>query len=311
MTASVTRTAETAGFVDESKAGKEALFTALDGLKNDTWSPLAETLYEAGAYFQGKPSPFNGISYTSPVQYYCQKNYVLIISDGVATKDSDSKFTSTVGDQDNDNKIELDDVAKYLYNIDMSGGQSLKKQNITTYTIGFSLTQPLLEDTAKNGAESTIMCGALRASALPFRSSSSSSRQVCILRRSGCSDQPDGEDDRWDRMYLAMFKPALKSFWGGNIKKYGIAMDKSGSVNVGDVLDANNSLSWILIIRSRTLPNRTGVQLPTGRCGERRSWRAPHREGFCEENLHQSRSKCGVERSKERLFCFERSDHSS
>jgi len=33
----------------------------------------------------------------------------------------------------------------------MSGGQSLKKQNITTYTIGFNLTQPLLEKTAKNG----------------------------------------------------------------------------------------------------------------------------------------------------------------
>jgi len=44
-----------------------------------------------------------------------------------------------------------------------------------------------------------------------------------------------------DRMYLAMFKPALKSFWGGNVKKYGIATQKSGSVNVGDILDANNS----------------------------------------------------------------------
>ena len=159
------------GFVDENKAGKETLFTALAGLKNDTWSPLAEALYSAGAYFRGQSDPFTGVSYTSPVQYYCQKNYVLIISDGVPTKDSDSRLA--VADSDGDGS-KLDDVAKYLYNIDMSGGQSLTKQNITTYTIGFSLTQPLLErDGTRTGAESTTMCGALRVSAWPFRSSSS------------------------------------------------------------------------------------------------------------------------------------------
>jgi type IV pilus assembly protein PilY1 len=46
-----------------------------------------------------------------------------------------------------------------------------------------------------------------------------------------------------DRMYLAMFKPTMKSFWKGNIKKYGIATENSGGKMIGDVLDATGSLT--------------------------------------------------------------------
>jgi len=80
------------GFVDENKNGKTDLFNALSGYKNETWSPLAETLYEAGVYLQGKKSLVTQTQYTSPVQYYCQKNYILFISDGDPTKDSDSRL---------------------------------------------------------------------------------------------------------------------------------------------------------------------------------------------------------------------------
>ena len=67
---------------------KTGIYQALAGLHADTYTPLAETLYEAGLYFQGKPSYFNsGVNYTKPVQYYCQKNYVIIITDGEPTKD--------------------------------------------------------------------------------------------------------------------------------------------------------------------------------------------------------------------------------
>jgi type IV pilus assembly protein PilY1 len=45
-----------------------------------------------------------------------------------------------------------------------------------------------------------------------------------------------------DRMYIAMFKPTMKSFWEGNIKKYGIATVKNGSIEVGDILDVSGAL---------------------------------------------------------------------
>lgn len=45
-----------------------------------------------------------------------------------------------------------------------------------------------------------------------------------------------------NRMYLGMFKPADKSFWKGNIKKFGIATEDNGDISVGNILDVNGSL---------------------------------------------------------------------
>ena len=44
-----------------------------------------------------------------------------------------------------------------------------------------------------------------------------------------------------NRMYLGMFKPADKSFWKGNIKKFGIATEDNGQIKIGDILDANGN----------------------------------------------------------------------
>ena len=41
-----------------------------------------------------------------------------------------------------------------------------------------------------------------------------------------------------NRMYLGMFKPTTKSFWKGNIKKYGIATENTETLNIGDIIDA-------------------------------------------------------------------------
>jgi len=45
-----------------------------------------------------------------------------------------------------------------------------------------------------------------------------------------------------NRMYMAMFKPTLKSLWLGNIKKWGIANTASGNIKIGDIIDVNNQL---------------------------------------------------------------------
>lgn len=54
-----------------------------------TWTPLAETLYEATRYFAASTSAYNGGNYPSgkPIEYSCQKNFVLILTDGESTKD--------------------------------------------------------------------------------------------------------------------------------------------------------------------------------------------------------------------------------
>src|SRR3989304_2479568 len=58
------------------------------GIVANTWTPLAETLYESMRYYSGQSSAFNGgTSYTSPIQYSCQKNYIILMTDGMSTED--------------------------------------------------------------------------------------------------------------------------------------------------------------------------------------------------------------------------------
>ncbi len=244
------------GFVDENKNGKTALFNTLAVFKNDSWSPLAETLYEAGAYFQGKKSVITGTHYggQSPVKYSCQKNYVLIISDGIPTKDNDSLLRTQAGinDKDGDGQL-LDEVAEYLYGLDLSDGNAIQKQNIRTYTIGFSITQTLLENTATKGGGKYFYVWSSQSFDIAFQTfiaevlQDSVSYVAPVVPISQMQQTSAG-----DHMYLAMFKPTETSFWKGNIKKYCIAKkDASGQVvdcsgkaaaaSVGDMLDVNGS----------------------------------------------------------------------
>lgn len=239
------------------------IVTDVPNLKNLTWSPLAETLYEAGVYFKGGTSAITGTSYPaplqagSPIQYTCQKNYILIISDGVPTKDGDPRLLSSLGataDLDGDGTIELNEVAKYLYNLDLNGGTSNTKQNIKTFTIGFSLTQSLLEETARRGGGEYFYVHSSQSFEVSF-----TKFITAILAESTSYVAPVVPISQMERtssgsqMYLAMFKPTEKNFWRGNIKKYCIAtknssgqvIDCSGNVvsdstvEFGDILDVN------------------------------------------------------------------------
>jgi type IV pilus assembly protein PilY1 len=205
------------GFVDENKTGKTALYNNLASFKNDSWSPLAETLYDAGTYFQGGKD-----GYPSPIpnNWYCQKNYVLIISDGTPTKDTGK----------------LDEVAKTLYGMDLSKGKSADKQNIKTYTIGFTVTNPLLESAARNGGGRYFYVYSSQSFNIAFQTfiaevlKESSSYVAPVVPISQMERTSAG-----NRIYLAMFKPTERSFWKGNIKKYGIATKNA----TGEIVDGN------------------------------------------------------------------------
>lgn len=64
--------------------------TSIENKTPDTFSPMGEALYEAIRMYQGGTSAYNGgVNYKpkDPVQYRCQKNFVIIISDGNSSKD--------------------------------------------------------------------------------------------------------------------------------------------------------------------------------------------------------------------------------
>jgi len=52
-------------------------------------TPVAEAYYEMTRYFRGLSSHYNpGTTYTSPIQYRCQKNFIIALTDGEPTVDT-------------------------------------------------------------------------------------------------------------------------------------------------------------------------------------------------------------------------------
>lgn len=61
---------------------------AIAAVPPDSNTPLAETYYEVTRYFRGMSSYYGTQSYTSPIQYRCQKNFVIVVTDGFPTYDN-------------------------------------------------------------------------------------------------------------------------------------------------------------------------------------------------------------------------------
>jgi len=242
--------------IAECGTDNATLISRINAINADGWTPLAETLAEAGLYFAGKDSWFNsGVTYTSPMQERCQKNYIIIMTDGEPTEDQDSKLTSgtyinndTIGDYDNDGNDPgsyanngsdyLDDVAKYLYENDcnptLGDGTSFDKQNITTFTIGFQLNHELLENTAANGGgEYYTATSYSELSEAFYQIMSSISEENAVFVAPVVPISRMNRTYAGDRIYLGFFKPQQSGRWIGNIKRY--ALDDDGTL-----YDANN-----------------------------------------------------------------------
>ncbi|MFA5940631.1 MAG: PilC/PilY family type IV pilus protein [Sinimarinibacterium sp.] len=75
--------------VQNCGASIASISSGISGLNADSNTPLAETFYEITRYFRGLSSHYNsGVSYTSPIQYRCQKNFAIVVTDGFPTYDN-------------------------------------------------------------------------------------------------------------------------------------------------------------------------------------------------------------------------------
>ena len=249
------------------------------------WTPLAETMAEIGLYFAGMPSWYNssgfptgtysGGHYVSPMQQRCQRNYIIVMTDGEPTQDRDYRLYQTpyingdvIGDYDGDHNggsefdsypdngsDYLDDVAAYLYQNDcnptMGDGTSFDKQNIVTYTIGFKTNQSLLQRTAAKG-------GGEYFTAENYSELKEAFDQIMsnIVEKNACYVAPVVPISRMnrvfagDKIYLGFFKPQQSGRWIGNIKRYalqntGTLLDVHGQpVTTADGLIMDNAHSW-------------------------------------------------------------------
>jgi type IV pilus assembly protein PilY1 len=256
---------------------KTYLINTVNNLTASGWTPLAETLAEAGLYFAGKKSWFNGsdgtyssncdnygngcYQYQSPITKRCQKNYIILMTDGEPTYDSDPKLSTGtyingdhIGDYDNDGNDPgtyadhgsdyLDDVAKYLYENDLrsdlgTSGEAFEKQNVVVYTIGFTSEQQLLQETAQNGGGKYYTANSISGLSEAFHEILAEIADV-----SGIYVSPVVPVSRLNgtyagnSLYVGFFKPKADGRWDGNIKKYGID-------SVGRIIDADGVLATL------------------------------------------------------------------
>ena len=74
---------------DNSPSHLSDLTSEISGMSASSNTPLAEAYYELTRYFRGMSSYYHsGTNYTSPVQYRCQDNYIIAVTDGYPTYDT-------------------------------------------------------------------------------------------------------------------------------------------------------------------------------------------------------------------------------
>ncbi|MGV6393754.1 pilus assembly protein [Pseudomonas caspiana] len=170
----------------QATANIKTLQNSINALVPSANSPMAETYYEVTRYFRGLQPNYNSTPtrYTSPIQYRCQKNYGVVITDGLPTYDrtfptndpddvlnttrslpnwdlnAANDGTNLTGDAEG-NTLYLDDIARFAFDIDMRKAAegndlsakswddpSFPQQNMNTYTIGFTTSNQMLIDAA-------------------------------------------------------------------------------------------------------------------------------------------------------------------
>ncbi|MCP2039620.1 type IV pilus assembly protein PilY1 [Neisseria sp. HSC-16F19] len=155
-----------------------------------TNTPIASAYYEITRYYRGLTPGFGGLAtpgnlgrYTSPIQYRCQPNYIIFISDGeptgyanryqlgalyyddphmTAANPNAATLRAQVWARRNNSWGVTEHIAGFVQNNDLvSGGTDAEgmsfddpafpTQNITTFTVGFGANVQVLNDMAQQG----------------------------------------------------------------------------------------------------------------------------------------------------------------
>ncbi|MBK5550429.1 pilus assembly protein [Pseudomonas sp. TH03] len=259
---SISDLAVVTGSVTQSQADNNYnnLISAINNLSAIANTPLAETYYEITRYFRGMTPYYNSTpaTYTSPIQYRCQKNYGVVITDGLPTYDrtfpsndplGGSRLPNWDGINNDGNNLNgdnegdtlyLDDIAKFAFDIDMrSTGTDLAgkawnsadfpKQNMNTYTVGFTSSNQMLSDAAAYGQG--LYYQANDAAGLNAALSSALSNITSKAGSGGSGVTSSSTLASGSSYYQTTYDP---KDWRGTIKSYGFTT--SGSVNTAAVL---------------------------------------------------------------------------
>ncbi|MEE4184659.1 MAG: PilC/PilY family type IV pilus protein [Gammaproteobacteria bacterium] len=257
--------------MEDIDTARNEMKTIVNGLPANGWTPLSETLYEAGQYFAGRNVVYgNGFTvdsvpesrvggnansnvYETPIDFACQKNYIVLLTDGEPTQDRGAietrveglpGFVDATGGQcermpgaNNDDGKCLDEMAGYLRNHDLST-QFFGDQTVTTYTIGFTIDLPLLAETARKGGG-----GYYLADNTSTLTSALTKIVVSILDDASTFTAPSvpvnafNRTQNLDDIFVSVFNPSSTLRWPGNLKKYKLLRGEFIDANLANAID--------------------------------------------------------------------------
>lgn len=241
--------------IDDIENTRDTIKSKVNGYSPGGYTPLEESFYEAYLYYTGQAPLFNssftgdsnsfdGRKYKSPITYNCQKNSIILFTDGQPYYDSTANsrvrtLANSLGTLPSDLSGAcsgdgecMDELSYYLYQKNLNegkkdaNGKDLPIQNISTYTIGgFGLTDgtALLQNTAKHGGgtnqyfaanDSAQLSDALDKIFLDILSSDTTFTSPAISVNSFNNSRHN------ENLFYAVFSPKTSPRWSGNLKKY-------------------------------------------------------------------------------------------
>ena len=247
--------------VSPIESGRSNLIAQVNAFNGDGCTPLSETLYEGYLYYKGGAVDYGnsssptlsiatsrtagGTSYESPADYACQKSFVVYLTDGLPTADTNA--TSKIqalgsaagscransptdgGGTTSDGRC-LAAMARYMSDVDLRDDVP-GDQTVTSYFIGLGdsfSTSSGLTAAFDYLSEAAVAGGgeAYQANDLTGLSTALSEILTDINDDSGSFTAPTVAVNAFNRtrslneLYISMFRPTNKFHWPGNVKKY-------------------------------------------------------------------------------------------
>lgn len=236
--------------VADLATARGALKTQVDNLTANGNTPLSETLYEAGQYYMGRGVDFgdysspvesasasrDGDTYISPIQYQCQKNFIVYLTDGEPTSDgeAENRIDNWPDGPNNCSGNCLDEISGYLFGSDLNSSFD-GTQNAITYTIGFLSDQDLLNEAAQEGGGEYYTAN--NAEALQDALTNIVTEVLDInstFTAPAVSVNAFNRTVHLDQLFFTIFKPSERPHWNGNLKRFDVG-ESNGEIEILDV----------------------------------------------------------------------------
>ena len=275
--------------IDDS-SHKENIISKIEGFTHETWTPIVETVHEAYLYYTGGKVKHakrsntlinhsdtytgsgNNAWYKSPITESCQKNHIVLFTDGASTNDgaSDADIRALMTShfsgsndlagtglgfncQSNHTTTEgyysstscLKDLAFIMNNTDavetVGGKQIDGTQTVQFHAIGGFIggdLQKTLDEAAELG-------GGISANAQNYEELKTALQKLFdnIVQSGGTFAAPAvsvnafNSLEQLDQMYYSVFKPHEAVGWSGNVKRFRMAGDKIVDANGNNAID--------------------------------------------------------------------------